>query len=966
MKRRQENAWGPPEWGSEAVSKRRAAPSAGGAGPGGQRVCLKLLFPEEEARVIQGEDGATAKSLENLTGAQVQLSAQDEHYPGTQLRELTVRGGSLEAVLNAVLLALSQVSDMNGSVSGGEANVEPDGARLKVVVPHEVASSLDGPRLEQLKLPLSVTASIVPIVIPPGAVTELSEQVICLSGGHAGVQGALQSIAKLVVAAAGKSWFPRWAGHSHCGLQMPGLSLLQAPGGGSYHRSRWDEGAGDCGFTTGPGGCFGTPPGGCDGLHDGGGWGDGGGYADAGGPMALKLLLSTEEGQVLRCRMDEVRQATGAELGLSQEGEAYPGTALEELTILGSSPAATAAAGTEALGRVVEALGSLGGGAPSPEPGAAHIKVVIPSKATSAVIGPGGQIVARIRAQTQMHVHVEMTTVPLGGYSDISEQVVSFDGPLSGVQLALEMMTDILSQFVVEPWFGIWAANSNSGHVIPGLILFQDIKGKGKGKGKIKGKDGFMWYGGGGGLAMKLLLPPNEASCVLGKGGATVREIGHTTGTKMSLSNRDQFYPGTQLQEFVVKGSTQESVLSAIRQALERIADVSGAICGGESNVEPGGCRLKVVVPSQSASAIIGPGGSFVKSMREKSRMHIHIEETTIPPGPPNELTDQVVCLSGPLHGTGIALSMLAEAVGHFTNEVWFEAWSSNSHCGLVVPGLVLFVDGKGKGKGKFKGKGMKWDEEDFHSMAPGLPGYGADFQQKPLGKMSPMMGKNGGGFVADVAASAQPGAMTLKVLVSSEEVSVLSADSSTMSQIQQATGTTGMLSEKFYPGTALQELTIQGPSPDAVFNAILLILTKVAEVVGAVRSGEQSVPPGDARVKIVVPKRAAAAIIGPGGQNVKQLKVQAGIHVHVDANSIPCGYAVSEQGVCLAGPVASMQMAISQVVAEVANCCCEPWYEVWAAHSNAGHVIPGLTLFEGKGKGGKGGGYAGYGGPFI
>mmetsp|Transcript_874 Transcript_874/g.1616 ORF Transcript_874/g.1616 Transcript_874/m.1616 type:complete len:244 (+) Transcript_874:1-732(+) len=196
---------------------------------------------------------------------------------------------------------------------------------------------------------------------------------------------------------------------------------------------------------------------------------------------------------------------------------------------------------------------------------------------------------------------------------------------------------------------------------------------------------------------------------------------------------------------------------------------------------------------------------------------------------------------------------------------------------------------------------------------------------------------------------------MALKVLVSGDEVGILGSDPATMMQIQQATGTTGMLSERHYPGTSLQELTVQGPSHEAVFNAVLLILNKVAEVNGAVRSGETNVPPGDARVKLVVPKRVAAAIIGPGGQNVKQIKVQTGVHVHVDPNSIPCMEGISEQGVCLAGQLSSIHGALGHIIGELANFSCEPWFEAWAAHSNTGQVIPGLTLFEGKGKGGKG-----------
>merc|ERR1719203_1325232 len=100
----------------------------------------------------------------------------------------------------------------------------------------------------------------------------------------------------------------------------------------------------------------------------------------------------------------------------------------------------------------------------------------------------------------------------------------------------------------------------------------KDGKGKG-GKGKVKGKDR-------GGLTMKLLLPPNETSCVLGKGGTTVREIGQATGTRVATSGRFEFFPGTQLQELKIQGATQESVLNALVQILSKIAEFTGSVSG--------------------------------------------------------------------------------------------------------------------------------------------------------------------------------------------------------------------------------------------------------------------------------------------------------------------------------------------------------------------------------------------------
>jgi len=972
-------------------------------------MAVKLLLTRAEAGVVQGQDGAAAELLEMLTGTTVRFSDGDKVYPGTEMREINIQG-TLKMALDAACLVLSQAADGTSSSS----------ASLRLVVPAQAAVALGGPQheaaLEKLRLPAGARVRVLPTLIPPGEPGELSEQVACLSGTLKEVQSALPVMAAPVASLASEGWFKRWAASSNCGLSVPGLRLAldgQGIGRNGARVSRWDEGAAETGSTA-PG--AGTSLAICNSaagvavpaplhetLHaslyaplqapaavtgiaadvplDAMALAGTGAY----GPMSLKLLISADEAVALRLGggavLAVIRQATGAEFRLSGEDEVYPGTSLQQVIILGPTADATVAAAVEMYNKIIETTGLS-----QVESGSARLKIIVPSRATAAVIGPGGQVVSQLRSHTQMHVHVEATPVPPGPLTEVSEQVVSFDGPLPGVPAALMLMLGILSQFALEAWYAMWAANSFSGVYFPGLSLFQDIKGAGKGKGKVKvGKDGGCGAVLSSGLTLKLLVPANEASCVLGRGGATVREIGQVTGTRMSVSGRNEFYPGTQLQELKIQGATQDSVLSAAAHTLTKIAELTGTVSGGDTHVEPGGCRLRIVVPFMAAAAIIGPRGLTVKQVREQSGMHVHIEEATIPPGPPTEISEQVVSLSGPLQGAYMALTMIAEVLIQLSTEVWFEAWANHSNCGVPIPGLVLFGDGGGKGgkaqgKGKGKAKGYRGGDEDLaqraahaelykvpmgHAELSRVPVGHADLSRIPMGVLamhsnhqqavveSPeiaaasmaaaMPDPAGCGLQADGSVAST---MAVKVLISEDEVAVLGQDPATMMQIQQATSTIGMLSDKAYPGTTLQELTIQGPSAEAVFNAVLLILNKIGETMGSVSSGEVGVPLGEGRVKAVVPKRAASAIIGPGGQKVKQIRLQSGIRVTVDPNSIPCSDKVAEQAICLAGPLTGMSIALGQLVAEVAHFAGEGWFQAWAAHSNTGQVIPGLALF--------------------
>ncbi|CAE8641387.1 unnamed protein product [Polarella glacialis] len=553
---------------------------------------MKLLLTQDDASNAEGMGGATLQLLESLTSAKMKISKDGEFYPGTSMRELRINGSSLEGVVNALALALSQVAGDTGIMSGGEANVEPGGARVKLLLPVEAAEALDENGLRQIQNATGVAGRLLPQVLPLGARTEASEQVLYLSGPLQGMKSALSAISAPLGQLTLEAWFPVWASTSHCGLPAPEVDRFNPGAGQQLSLANLGQGGG------GRGGGY---EGGCGGGYDSssqvhssprnsfqgqsspqnslgngssggrsqkipGGLASLAGRAPTTGPLLMKLLLSTEEAAFLRRNgnavLQEIRQASGTEFLLVHEGELYPGTSLQEMVVQGQSAEATIAGTIEAFNRIIEAMGLLTVGDQRQEPGTASMKVIIPVKVTSVVIGPGGTNVRQIRDQTKMHVHVESTILPLGLENDSSEQVVSFYGPTESVQTALLLMAEVLMPHTQEPWFPIWGNTSNSGQHIPGLQLFQDAKGKGKGKDGEGGggRSGGKGFGKGktlGGLCLKLLVTSGEASCVLGRGGNVVRDISQGTNTRINTSSRSEFYPSTQLQELRISGATQ-------------------------------------------------------------------------------------------------------------------------------------------------------------------------------------------------------------------------------------------------------------------------------------------------------------------------------------------------------------------------------------------------------------------------
>lgn len=186
---------------------------------------------------------------------------------------------------------------------------------------------------------------------------------------------------------------------------------------------------------------------------------------------------------------------------------------------------------------------------------------------------------------------------------------------------------------------------------------------------------------------------------VLGSGGQVSKLISDSTGTKIHLSGKYEYYPGTQMQEMCIKGTSLDGVSAAVMQVLAKLAEESGRITGGEWDIEEGGARVHFILPTMSAKAIIGRGGENIKSLRVSSGMKVHVEEIIIGAG---ELGEQVVSCSGPMQGLQVAAPYILEKVAEVSMQPWFTKWAFQiaSREGLAaIQGTAPYSSPKGKGK---------------------------------------------------------------------------------------------------------------------------------------------------------------------------------------------------------------------------------------------------------------------------
>lgn len=1001
-------------WEAEESTLAKRVASSGS----GETLCVKLLLSDMESRCLNKR---VLQEIRDGTSAQLKLSGQGSYYPGSELQELNIQGPSQEVILTAAVHALSQISEVVGSLTSDGPDLDGGGARVKLAVPARAAAAIIGPKgeaVKQLKMLTGISCSIDLQTVPPGIRDDLAEQAVVLLGPLSEMHIALSTVSNHVTQLAVEHWYPRWVAHSYAGIIFPGFQLFSDKGKGKGKskegkegkdsRGGHDLGAADAAAAFAAAAAA-AAAGGADGdlqFHDFGnmpslpsasqilGVSPAGANGDvvtpkglasvvAGpgqAPLTLKLLVDLQE--MMKIKSDAVEAQTSAQLMVSGGSHVfYPGTQLQEIVIQGGSEEVVLAGAVSALGMIAESSknGSITSGEPSVEPQGVRIHLVLPMKAAKAVIGVRGATVQNIRQQTAMHVHVEQSTIPPGSVTDLTEQVVSLNGPLSGLPLALALISQQVAQYIDEPWYPAWTANSHVGTVIPGLSLFADTKGKGKGKSKDNGAGWDGWSAGqggnggdwgsssgwdsgwdnsaaGGGLAgfgppgekgasgkmgLKLLVSPTEASCIVGQGGKSIREIGQTTYTKLTLSNRDNFYPGTQLQELRVLGSCAETVISAVMLALAQVSQAMGCISGGDDSVNAGESRVKVIVPSDATRIIIGKNGLNVKQLREESGLFVHVEETVIPPGPPSEISEQVVCLSGPITGLQVALPMLAGWVGELAGTPAFATWAQCSHAGLQCPGLELFQNVKGH-----KGKGAKGDSK------------GSDVKGKGSSVIEP--GTSMSSIVTKILATAEPsrmppgGFMATKLLISEEEAAaVQGSGGSFLSDMQTNTGCRFILSDLAYPGSNLRELAVQGAATDVLLAAIMQIVERISAVLGNITCGETYIEHGGSRLKMVIPSKAATGVIGPHGTAVKEMRTRCGVGLSVDQALIPCGNPdISEQGVHIRGPISGVALALHSILGQIEEICGEPWFPMWAAHSNAGALRPGFVLFADKGKG--------------
>ncbi|RZS09510.1 hypothetical protein BHM03_00040598 [Ensete ventricosum] len=136
---------------------------------------------------------------------------------------------------------------------------------------------------------------------------------------------------------------------------------------------------------------------------------------------------------------------------------------------------------------------------------------------------------------------------------------------------------------------------------------------------------------------IRFLVSNTAAGCIIGKGGSTITEFQSQSGARIQLSRNHEVFPGTSDRIILISG-----VFSEVMKAMELILEKLLSEVEDSSDVESRS-KVRLVVPNSSCGAIIGKGGSSIKSFIEDSRAGIKISPQDNNAG----LNDRLVTLTG-------------------------------------------------------------------------------------------------------------------------------------------------------------------------------------------------------------------------------------------------------------------------------------------------------------------------------
>ena len=154
---------------------------------------------------------------------------------------------------------------------------------------------------------------------------------------------------------------------------------------------------------------------------------------------------------------------------------------------------------------------------------------------------------------------------------------------------------------------------------------------------------------------LMLLVPDSAVSTIIGKSGVTIKQIQTSTEIKIDIQTSAEMVPGQHERRVSLKGSIKNTNIGSYLVGMKAQEKLASHRPGSEMPMS-----MKILVPNQSVSFIIGKQGVMINEIQNTSGGRIQIEKAAeMLPG----LGGRVVTISGPPRARLMAQYLISRAL---------------------------------------------------------------------------------------------------------------------------------------------------------------------------------------------------------------------------------------------------------------------------------------------------------------
>ncbi|GER32909.1 RNA-binding KH domain-containing protein [Striga asiatica] len=278
------------------------------------------------------------------------------------------------------------------------------------------------------------------------------------------------------------------------------------------------------------------------------------------------------------------------------------------------------------------------------------VRLLVPSDQIGCVIGKGGQIIKGIRNETHAQVRI-LGSEHLPPCALSSDELIQINGEATVVKEALYQVAFRLhdnpsrSQLSLLSLPSIYKSgiSLNNSHAAPTSLMGP----YGGGNHKYDGRD---WSSIPREFMLRLVCPTQNLGAVIGKGGATIKQIRQETGAFIVVDSN-----GADGDDCIISVSSKE-MLEAPSRTIDAIIRLQSRCSERvECNSNELVITTRLLVPSHKVGCIIGKGGAIIKEMRSTSRANIRVfADENVPKVAAED--DEMVQITGDLNAAKNAL----------------------------------------------------------------------------------------------------------------------------------------------------------------------------------------------------------------------------------------------------------------------------------------------------------------------